>query len=69
LRLIEDLVRSLDTGAPTRGGVRVAAANTELLFAFIESHRRGGQRVPLPLRENALRFIRRDFQARRPKLA
>jgi hypothetical protein len=47
----------------------VAAANTELIFAFIESHRRGGQRVPLPLQENMLRFIRRDFHARQPKTA
>ncbi len=69
LRLIEDLVHALDTGAPTRGGIRVAAANTELIFAFIESHRRGGQRVPLPLRESPLRFNRRDFTWRQPRLA
>jgi hypothetical protein len=69
LRLIEDLVHSLDTGEPTRGGARVAAANTELIFAFIESHRRGGGRVSLPLESSPLRFIRRDFQARQPKIA
>jgi UDP-N-acetylglucosamine 3-dehydrogenase len=69
LRLIEDLVQALDTGQPTRGGARVAAANMELIFAFIESHRRGGQRVPLPLQESPLRFVRRDFQARQPKTA
>ena len=69
LRLIEDLVHALDTGEPTRGGVRVAAANAELIFAFIESHRRGGQRVSLPLQDSPLRFIRRDFQARQPKIA
>ena len=44
LNLIEDLVHSLDTGEPERGGVRVAYANNELLFAFIESHLRGGAR-------------------------
>jgi predicted dehydrogenase len=58
LRLIEDLVHALDTGEPPRGGVRVAAANTELLFAFVESHRRGGARVSLPLDGNRLRLAR-----------
>jgi predicted dehydrogenase len=51
LSLIEDLVHSLDTGEPPRGGARVAHASTELLFAMIESHRRGGARVNLPLED------------------
>ena len=50
LRLVEDLVRSLDTGEPPRGGVRAAHAGTELIFATIESHLRGGARVELPLK-------------------
>ena len=50
LRIVEDLVNSLDTGAPPRGGVRNGRASTELIFAFIESHRRGGARVDLPLK-------------------
>jgi predicted dehydrogenase len=66
LRLIEDLVQALDTGGPTRGGIRVAAANTELIFAFIESHRRGGARVTLPLEGNRLRLARQGFRARQP---
>jgi predicted dehydrogenase len=67
LRLIEDLVQSLDTGAPTRGGTKVAYANAELIFAFIESHRQGGARVTLPLAPSGLRFQRRQFKARQPK--
>ncbi len=59
LRLIEDLVHSLDTGEPPVGGGRVALANTELIFAIIESHRRGGARVDLPLSERTLRMQRR----------
>ena len=55
LRLIEDIVHSLDTGEPPRGGVRVAYASTELIFGFIESHRRGGVRVPIPLEDSRTR--------------
>ena len=65
LRLIEDLVHSLDTGEPPRGGVRVARASTELLFAFIESHRQDGRRVELPLVDNKLR-LQRDRAPRQP---
>lgn len=67
LNLIEDLVRALDTGGPTRGGVRVAHENLEIIFGFIESHRRGGARVPLPLRDCALRLNRRDLAPRQPR--
>jgi hypothetical protein len=58
LRLIEDLVHSLDTREPPIGGGRVALANTELIFAFIESHRRGGARVRLPLENRTVRMQR-----------
>ena len=65
LKLIEDLVHSLDTGEPERGGVRVAYANNELLFAFIESHLRGGARVELPLEGSNL-YLLRDRAPRQP---
>jgi predicted dehydrogenase len=58
LRLIEDLVHALDTGEPPIGGGRVALANMELIFAFIESHRRGGARVNLPLEHRTMRMQR-----------
>jgi predicted dehydrogenase len=64
--LIEDLVQALDTGNPTRCGVRLARANQELIFAFIESHQRGGARVDLPLTESRYRLAR-DFAPRQPK--
>jgi predicted dehydrogenase len=66
LRLIEDLVHSLDTGEPPRGGVRVAKANMELIFGFIESHRRGGARVSLPLENRKLK-LQRSFSANTPR--
>jgi predicted dehydrogenase len=58
LRLVEDLVHSLDTGEPPRGGVRNARASTELIFGLIESHLRGGARVDLPLEGSAIRLER-----------
>ena len=66
LGIVEDLVHSLDTGEPPRGGVRVARASTELLFAFVESHRRGGARVKLPLEDCKLR-LQRDRAPRQPR--
>lgn len=66
LRLIEDLVRALDTGEPTRCGVRLARANQELIFAFVESHVRGGARVEIPLGESRY-YLKRKPRARQPK--
>ena len=66
--LVKDLVHALDTGEPTRGGVRVAHASTELIFAFIESHRRDGARVRLPLRGSKVR-LQRDRAPRQPRFA
>jgi predicted dehydrogenase len=67
LTLIEDVVRALDTGAPTLGGARVAYRSTEVIFGFIESHRRGGARVPFPLVDSRLRFNRRGLQPKQPR--
>lgn len=57
LRLIEDLVVSLDTGNPPRGGVHSAYASTEIIFAFIESSRRNGQKVNIPLEESHVKIL------------
>ena len=66
VRLIEDLVRSLDTGEPPRGGVRTARANTELIFGFVESHVRGGARVAFPIGSSRYR-LQRDRPPREPR--
>ena len=66
LRLVEDLVHSLDTGEPPIGGVRTAHASTELIFASIESHRRGGARVELPLKASTV-HLKRDRGPRQPR--
>ncbi len=66
LRLVEEMVQALDTGTAPRGGVRVARANLEISFGFIESHRRGGARVSLPLPDCRLRLNRRTHDPRAP---
>ncbi len=63
--LIDDIAHALDTGEPTRGGVRLARRNAELVFGFIESHLRGGARVPMPLATHPL-TLRRDRAPRQP---
>ena len=65
LRIVEDLVYALDTGEPTRGGVRVARASMELIFALIESQVRGGARVELPLTGSKFQ-LKRDRAPRQP---
>lgn len=54
VRLIRDLVHALDTDGPTEQGVRTAAQSVEIAFGIIESHRRGGARVSLPLENRRL---------------
>ena len=66
VHLILDLVQSLDTGAPTRGGVRIAQRNTELIFACLQSHLRDGARTPLPLAGSELR-LQREVTPREPR--
>ena len=66
VHLIMDLVHSLDTGAPTRGGVRIARTNTELIFACLESHRNGGSRTALPLAGSEL-SLEREVTPRQPR--
>jgi predicted dehydrogenase len=66
LRLVEDLVHSMDTGEPPIGGVRAAHAGTELIFASIESHQRGGARVELPLQGSTV-FLKRDRAPQQPR--
>ena len=66
LALIEDLVHALDTDEPTRGGIQIARTNLELIFGFIESHRQGGARIGLPLKDRDL-TLNRAFAPRQPR--
>jgi predicted dehydrogenase len=65
--LIRDLIHALDSGNPaTKGGVRCAYASTELIFAFMESHLRNGERINLPLKGSKLR-LKRDRGPNQPR--
>lgn len=64
--IIEELVSVLDNGGPTRGNVRVARAGMEIIMGFVESHRRGGARVSLPLDGCNVRLAR-NAQPKQPK--
>ncbi len=66
LLLVQDLVRALDTGEPPIEGVQAAHAGTQLIFATIESHLRGGARVALPLESSQAR-LDRDLPPGRPR--
>lgn len=69
LCLIQDLVHSLDTGEPPRGGVQIAYDNMQLIFGCVESHRLGGARVALPLVDHKIKFIRRHRKPQQPRYA
>ncbi len=47
--LIRDLAHAIETDGETRGGIDIAHRNTEIAFGIVESHRRGGARVQLPV--------------------
>lgn len=66
LRLVLDLVNAIDTGEPPIGGVRAAHAGTELIFATVASHLRGGARVDLPLEGSTIQ-LQRDRAPRQPR--
>ena len=65
--LIKDLVHALDTGEPTRGGVRCAYNSTELIFGIIESHLRNSARIEFPLKDSKIR-LQRNPSARQPRI-
>ncbi len=67
VRCIEDIANALDTGAPTRGGMAAAYANAELIFGMLESQKRDGARVAIPLVESTSVFKPTNLGPRQPK--
>ncbi len=67
VRLIEDLAQALDSGNPTKGGIEAAYKNTEILFALLESEKRAGARVAIPLVDSTMAFKPANLGPRQPK--
>ena len=61
VRCIEDLVSALEIGGDTQGGIHLARRSQEMILGLVESHRRGGIRVPLPLENRDLHVGRKDW--------
>ena len=58
---IEDLVDAIETGRDTQGGIQLARSSQEMILGFVESHRQGGVRIPLPLENRNLYVGRKDW--------
>ena len=54
VRLIRDLLQAMESDGPTLQGPRAAARSVEVAMGIVESHRRGGARVSLPLENRNL---------------
>jgi predicted dehydrogenase len=59
--LVQDLVRALDTGTETGSPLPLASKSQEIVLGLIESHRRDGARVPLPLENRSLTVCKPDW--------
>ena len=57
--VIRDLIHAIETDGETRGGVDIAHLNTEIAFAMVESSRRRGARVELPLENRGFYMVSR----------
>lgn len=57
--VVEAMVRFISTGVPPDYDVSLAVTNSELLFAIVESHLRGGERVHFPLPRRGLEITGR----------
>ena len=53
---MEDLLRALETGTEPNCNGEAGRQALEIAIALRELHRRGGQRVSLPLEERSLRL-------------
>lgn len=58
---IEDLVRALQSGGETSGGIEIAARSQEIVLATVQSHIEGGKRISLPLQNRSLAVCRPEW--------
>lgn len=59
VKCIEDLVDAIENGRETQGNIHLARRSQEIILGIVESHRRGGVRVPLPM-ENRVMYVGRE---------
>lgn len=57
LTILADLANAIETGQPPRCAGEDGLAALEVAIALRESHRRGGTRVPLPLKDRSLSML------------
>lgn len=58
---INDMIDAIETGGETMGNIQLACRSQEMLFGFVESHRRGGVRVQMPLENRSLYVGKLDW--------
>jgi scyllo-inositol 2-dehydrogenase (NAD+) len=58
---IRDLIEAIETGRETKGNILLARKSQEMIFGFVESHRKGGVRMSLPLENRSLRICPKDW--------
>jgi predicted dehydrogenase len=58
---IKDMIEAIEIGRETLGNVGLARRSQEMIMGFIESHRQGGARVPLPLVNRGLYVGRENW--------
>ncbi len=56
MRAVYNKIREL-----IQGGIQLARRSQEMILGFVESHRQGGARVPLPLENRNLYVGRKDW--------
>ncbi len=61
LRCIEDLVDAIENDRETQGGIHLARRSQEIILGIVESHRRGGIRIPLPMENRDMYVGRKDW--------
>ena len=58
---VREIVAELDGGPRTTGNIDTACRSQEIIFAILESERRGGARVSMPLEHRTLFVGREDY--------
>jgi hypothetical protein len=60
LEIVDDLVSSIENGHPPRCSGRDGLAALEIAVALRESHRGGGVKVELPLKDRSLKILSQE---------